>query len=325
MFRYKDLIMPNVLKIMLFFAISLNTYSLEGMIKDYKERILPTYNECKSENYCLLTGEVESSELVVILPGNKEPYLMYLGMALDIQKKAKKNVVLVEQRGQGLNSRPLKNKQKIHVQNFDQYINDIDKLLVKLKKKIRFSKIKFIGHSMGSLIAFEYAKINPSLVSELVLSSPMFKIKAFGLPETLVRNVTSFLSSTPLKESYAFGEGDYKERSFHMTNRSTSSRKWYDFSTFIHREHPELTTGGNTFGWVSGAYVKAHSRLSGVDKLRMKVVMFQATDDEVVDPHEIKKMCELLSDCTLVTLTKAKHDLFREKEIHRKKLFEYIF
>ncbi len=68
------------------------------------------------------------------------------------------------------------------VKCFNDYLEDISAFVKHLQKAHFFpSKIIILGHSLGGLIAFDWARLNPDLVKLLILSSPFIGMKYGGI------------------------------------------------------------------------------------------------------------------------------------------------
>jgi lysophospholipase len=305
------------------------------LIKRYYSEVRDSYKSCIKKdvtikkslaiNYCHLHKEQRSKRLTIVLPGNKEPLIVYMNLGLDILKTGTDDVLLIDQIGQGESSRPLANRSKIYIEDFDNYIRAAQNVLDRVESIHKYESLRVIGHSMGSLVAFEFTKKNLSRVNSVILSSPMFRFNAFGLPDFFVKNVVSLIVGMGFSETYAFGQGPYKDKKFYPDNPSTTNKTWYEYSRFLYKKHPYLKSHGNTFAWVDSSYKKLEELEKGIDSLKMPIHMFQASDDVIVDIAVIERVCKKIKTCKLHYLKGAKHDLFRELDIHQKVLNEAIF
>lgn len=77
-------------------------------------------------------------------------------------------VVIPDHRGHGLTAGP-----RIHVDHFDQYLTDLDRLVTSCGTDP--ARTALFGHSMGGLIAARYAQTHAARLAALVLSAPLFK------------------------------------------------------------------------------------------------------------------------------------------------------
>jgi len=74
-------------------------------------------------------------------------------------------------RGHGLSSDGHK-RGRVHVDDFDDYGNDVDALLDLARERCPNLPCVILGHSMGGLISLRYAIANPDMLDGAVISSP---------------------------------------------------------------------------------------------------------------------------------------------------------
>lgn len=115
-------------------------------------------------------------------------------------------------RGCGRSSGP-----RVYVSRFEDYLNDLSDFIRFLK--IRYGvepPIRLVGHSLGGLIATAWAHQNPSQVSKLILSSPLFGIPMGGtlkfLVEVLNRFVPRLVIRNPVKPIFLTHDPEELER-----------------------------------------------------------------------------------------------------------------
>jgi len=107
---------------------------------------------------------------ILVIHGLGEHSGRYSILANDFQH-AGFNVFSFDLRGHGKSA-----GKRGHIMNFNEYLYDVDNFKQMLIK--RSSKPLFIlGHSMGGLIAMNFAIKNPTNIQGLITSSPLFKIR----------------------------------------------------------------------------------------------------------------------------------------------------
>lgn len=283
-------------------------------------------------NYCFF--ERAGDDLTIILPGNQEPLFMYLELAQKVSTR--ESVLVIDHLNQGESQRILNKSQldqkKIYIKDFDLYLETIDLVLNQVflnKENLKKKRVRFIAHSMGGLIALDYAKkvaasgtVN---IREIILSSPMLRFLGPDLPDSFLYQTVRFINWLGFSKAFAFGQGSSNYPPFSSTNQSTTSKSWYNYAKYIYQRRPELRSYGNTFSWVEAAYQRVAKNLDQVENLRMPIMIFRASHDEVVDIEVMKSFCDKLSNCHERLLKGAKHDLFRERDIYQAPLIEAIF
>jgi len=63
-----------------------------------------------------------------------------------------------------------------HMDYFDQVLSDLDMLVVESHKQIQKGPLFLLGHSLGGLIAINYALVYPDKISGLIVVSPALKL-----------------------------------------------------------------------------------------------------------------------------------------------------
>lgn len=63
-----------------------------------------------------------------------------------------------------------------HVENFDEYDQDLVKLIEAVRERAQSRSLFLIGHSMGGLIALRYLARHPENVSGAVISAPLIEV-----------------------------------------------------------------------------------------------------------------------------------------------------
>jgi len=91
--------------------------------------------------------------------------------------------------------------QRGHVNSFDEYLADLNRLIRIARESTPAPKTFLIGHSLGGLIAPLYAQEYPSELAGLILSAPAFrdKVKASPLTILLAKAVSPILPTFTAK------------------------------------------------------------------------------------------------------------------------------
>ena len=88
-----------------------------------------------------------------------------------------------------------------HVDNFDNYLADIDSLTQLAKERDPQARIFLIGHSLGGLVALDYAEKRPRELAGLIVSSPLLglKMKVPSWKKWLGRTLSSIVPTFSMK------------------------------------------------------------------------------------------------------------------------------
>jgi lysophospholipase len=164
------------------------------------------------------------SKQVIIVLGNKEIPNKYYDFIQDLYNQNLK-VICFNLRGQGFNEHLLSNKEKCHINNFNDYVTDID-LIIKEQEDI---PTYIIAISLGSLITLNYLKnCNYSKnIKGIIFLSPCLGINSI-FPDFLIKSYCYFknIINTLLrnKEPCFLYSTNYEPRIFGI-NANTSDLK----------------------------------------------------------------------------------------------------
>ncbi len=101
------------------------------------------------------------------------------------------NTVVFDWRGQGLSSRALPDRHKGHVDSYDEYVGDLEKVLTHAAHLYGNEPIYLLAHSMGGHVALRTLAQRPDLIRAAILSAPMVDIARSRLQFGLFRLLSS--------------------------------------------------------------------------------------------------------------------------------------
>jgi lysophospholipase len=90
---------------------------------------------------------------------------------------------------------------RAHVDSFDEYLQDFDVFLARVREETRGRPLFFLGHSHGALIGIRYLLDHPDAVRGAVFSSPYLRLKLRVSPVKLLagRLLAHVLPSLPMR------------------------------------------------------------------------------------------------------------------------------
>ncbi|GLX78168.1 lysophospholipase L2 [Thalassotalea insulae] len=284
-------------------------------------------------NYAAFITDPDA-QCLVISPGRVEGYLKYQELIYDLSQH-NINIFIIDHRGQGLSQRLLNNPHKGHVEQFDDYTDDLYQFInqivtISCSKK---SRPLLLAHSMGSAIAIRTMQKYPDTIKSALLSSPMIAINSGGLPLWLAKIVIgtgNFFNSLFNQQAwYFFGQGDYQARQF-SDNQLMHSKIRYQTFIELYQKHPQLQLGGVTFNWLQQAIKVNQAIFTDLKQLNTPITILQASADTIVDNQAQNKFCQQLQqiDTQLCQQPKvienAYHELFFEKDSYRNQVMTEV-
>lgn len=269
---------------------------------------------------------------VVVVNGRTESYLKYQELAYELTQQGYQ-VLMFDHRGQGLSTRLTDNPQKGHIEDFQQYVDDMHQLISRVVLTTLPAKpsLYLLGHSMGGAISTLYLQQHPQIFQKAALSAPMHGIngKLFYDESDACRlaSVVTLFST----EGYAgFADKAYSARPF-AGNDLTGSEQRYQWMQDLYQHNPQLQLGGATWGWLEQACAVLPDMQQQADKIKIPVLVLQAELDSIVSASAQQQFCAALesnadSGCVggVQLIKGAKHELLFEQDHIRQQVLDKV-
>jgi lysophospholipase len=268
---------------------------------------------------------------VVVVNGRTESYLKYQELAYELTRQGYQ-VLMFDHRGQGLSERLTDNPHKGHIEDFQQYVDDMHQLIsrVVLAEPAQ-QPLYLLGHSMGGAISTLYLEQHPQTFKKAALSAPMHGIngKLFYDEADACRLAT--IVSAFSTEGYAgFADKAYSAGPFDG-NELTGSEARYQWMQDLYQQKPQLQLGGATWGWLDQACAVLPQMQQQADKIKIPVLLMQAELDSIVSEAAQQQFCTALannpaSGCVggLQQIKGAKHELLFEQDDIRQQVLDKV-
>lgn len=226
-------------------------------------------------------------------------------------------IFIYDHRGQGESQRLLSDSHKGYVNDFNDYVKDLDQFLTEVVKSKISEKTFLLAHSMGGAVATRYVIEHPDRVTALVLTSPMYRANTDSIPPTIAYYVLNFMVFIGQGEEYTFGRSADDWQNTFENNDLTHSENRHNFSKQLMRENNALIVAGPTHRWVRealgiGFWIESHAK-----DIKTPLLILQSKDDTVVSPAAEAQVCVQSSVCNIVPFSGAKHDLLMEQDVYR--------
>jgi len=248
---------------------------------------------------------------VVIVNGRNESFVKYREV-IERLAGAGFSVYTYDHRGQGFSGRPLADREKGHVEHFDDYVADLDTFLTRVVKAPP-GRCFFLTHSMGGTVALRFVQLHPGRVSRIAMVAPMLGISTAPWPAYLVPPLLALLDLLGFGRSYIIGGGAWQPEPWAADNVLTSDREKYEFYQRLECEHPRLRLGAPTNNWVRESLKAISAIMSGAARIEVPILMFQAGSDRVVDNAAQVRFSRWAPACRLVVVPGARHEILMEK------------
>ncbi len=190
-----------------------------------------------------------------------------------------------------------------YINDFDEYLQDVDAILEVLKREQISVPLFIVGHSMGGLVALLYALRRKPDLRGLVVSSPFLGV-AMKVPPLKVA-LGRLMSRIYPKLALASGINPYDL----SHDRAVGDAYAADPAVF-----KTVTARWYTEAMAAADEVKSHAA-----EIELPTLILQAGQDRLADPKAAKPLCEKLgaSDKTYIEYPDFYHEIFNESEKER--------
>jgi len=196
-----------------------------------------------------------------------------------------------------------------HVDQFQQYVDDLADLIEIARKENMNDEIYLIGHSLGGVIVLQYALqgTNQSNLAALIASSPGLIIPMdFGrqVKKTMATVLASVFPATTLDANLDIS---------HLSHDTKVVNAY--------RDDP-LVHGKISFQMGSNLFSVGKSILEKAGQITVPIYIFQGTADQIVSPESARKLFECLTvnDKTLKMYDNLYHETMNELEADKKRV-----
>ena len=282
---------------------SLDAVCREGMLTTFDEREL-YYRWYPTEN---------SIGTVVLVHGLSEFTEKFYELSWYLREQGY-NVLVYDQRGHGRSSRLTEPDSVLHVDRFDDYANDLDRMITQVALPLSDGMpLYLLGHSMGGAVVCLYlATVPEPPVKKAVLSAPLMIPRLKSMPIWLAKLGTAY-------EWRKTGRSDIASMLSHpfnpnalFENSPDASRARFERNLQYRRDHPRNQTVMKSIGWNHEA-LYVHRRLLSkafTDAIRTPILLISAEADGMVKTKPHRRFAAQCACCRLHTIAGAKHSLF---------------
>lgn len=228
-------------------------------------------------------------------------------------------VAALEWRCHGLSDSNSSDPDRLHLDDFDQNIEDLEDRYDRLVR--RYCPAPYFGfaHSMGGQISFRAAHKHPDWFVALAHSAPMMGIKLPIVFELLRRILTPILLLTGPSDRYSpidppnLATGEARE------NIITHDERRFARGEKIWRTHPQLRIIGRSIGWSASAFkiMKKTQKPSYLRKFATPLFIGTAEDELLVDNHCHAHVLKYVQNGQGKLYPNARHELVMEKDATR--------
>ena len=258
---------------------------------------------------------------VLLLPGRTECVEKYGRAAGDLVARGF-SVITIDWRGQGLADRALADRMVGHVDDFDEYQEDMDAMLAAAAEAGLPQPWYLMAHSMGGCIGLR-ALMRGVPVKAAVFSAPMWGIAMAAWLRPVASVVGTLARPLGIAHRYAPTTGGqaYLATQPFQGNVLTSDPEMWDYMRRQVVEVPELGLGGPSIAWLKAALVEC-AALSRMPAPRVPAICALGTAEKVVDVPPIHLRMAGWATGQLDLYPGAEHEIMMEGPAARARFFD---
>jgi lysophospholipase len=258
---------------------------------------------------------------IVISQGRSESLVKYAEFMYELYQNGY-TVFMLDHQGQGQSSRLLANRHVGYVKSFDDYVEDLHKVIEKVLNPVLVKNNQgdlqkvLLCHSMGGAIGTLFVQAYPFVFSQLVMTAPMLGILSpVGESQTqfVLRAVLKFRGMFGLPDKYFWGQGNYEAHPFDE-NVLTNSKVRYRVFREMMENYPQNQLGGISLCWLLQSIYGMRKARANAPSILLPTLVFKAEQEQIVDNHKIEQFVKELPQATLISVPNAQHELLFEQD-----------
>ena len=258
---------------------------------------------------------------VIILPGRNECIEKYFETIRDFSARGLGSA-LVDWRGQGDSGRMLRDPARGYIDNFYDYVRDLEQFFEEIVLPDCRGPFYMLGHSTGSLVALLAAPSMINRVRRMVLCVPLLSLTGFPVSMHTIRRLAGALYAVGLGSMYMAGGARPRETKPFSTNVLTTDHNRYRRNSLLYETYPQLALGGPTVAWVRAACMAAEivQDPDFIARMQIPMLFVAAGSDSVVSTPAIEYYVRQIKSASLLTIDGARHEIWQEADLYREQL-----
>jgi lysophospholipase len=296
------------------------------------EKILPFWNAGKQGTFAGKAGVAlpyKAFELpveraaIVLIPGHLADKMEYREVAYSLTQEGY-SVYVYDHRGQGHAPRLAKNPQIAHVDDFQDYIDDLEAFLKQVVRTKAHPYVFGIGSSMGGLIGTRLVQQHPKALDAFVAAVPAYGVQLKGIPSPIVKLWLRFQIALGRANSYAPLQKDGSLEEMRARKELNSYTRWKE-ELKLRAIDPAFIMGGPSNRLLLGMIEAGEAVMQNAITTTTPILAIEAENELTVLSPRIEKFSELAPHAILFTLPRAYHRIFLEADDIRLPLMTEIY
>jgi lysophospholipase len=261
---------------------------------------------------------------VVLLNGRAEFIEKYFEVIGDLIRR-RFAVVTFDWRGQGLSDRLLRDRNKGHVDVFDDYLHDLGGIIDGFVVPQCPRPYTLMSHSMGGCAALSYLARTPGTFASAIFSAPMWGVGKSVRTPGWMRMLALALDALGAGRLYLPGRGAFSadDRLFGRNVLTHDPERFERFIAQITAE-PGLGLGGPTVRWLRASIraIEALHAPGHLERIEIPVRICTPLDDRLVSVATQVEIAARLPNARLIEVPGAWHEILVERDDLRHRFWQ---
>ena len=259
---------------------------------------------------------------VIILQGRNEAIEKYAETIGDLLGRGF-DVAAFDWRGQGGSTRYWRDARRGHVDSYDQYLDDFDRIFTQAVLPEMRAPFFILGHSTGALIALLGAPVLANRIKRMVLCAPFLGLSSEGPAESTLRALSSLMCHFGLARAY-MGGGPAGQAALDLaTNKLTTDPVRFARNRQLLDPANGLGLGASTAGWLR-ASLDAIRRVQDPDhmaRIHIPILIVAAGADRVVSTAVTEDYARRIRSGARIVIPGSRHEILQEADLYREQFF----
>jgi lysophospholipase len=255
---------------------------------------------------------------VCLLQGRSEFIEKYFEVVAELRRRGF-YVVTFDWRGQGGSQRLLAEPRKGHIDDFDEFIADLDAIIREVVRPHCPGPTFALAHSMGAAVLLRALHDRPTLFERVVLTAPLIEIAGLRYPRG-AHALAAVLDVCGFGGSFVPGGGETSLATKPFAgNRLTADPRRYSRTADLVAAAPRLGLGDPTVGWVHAAF-RALAPFRDPNyplAIPTPILLIAGTDDAVTLTPAAERFAARLKTGRALIFRGARHEILMEIDAYR--------
>lgn len=235
-------------------------------------------------------------------------------------------VIAPDMRGHGKSLRQVEDPYLIHVDRFEDYVDDAEAIVKQVIGNISLPLYLF-GHSLGGAVAASLMLRLPDRFSHVILCSPMVDPSSGGFPRWVGQLLVHANCLIGHGKQMAFISSPYDPEKDTFESSCDTGKVRFEYYKAKRIQNKAYQTSGLSYRWIAESLKVREMLLNhpNISRLKSRVLLCQAGKDTVVCLPPQDAFAARLPDARLVRFDEAKHEIYISEDDTMERFMSEIF